>query len=150
MHHAQSLVAFLAAAGLGLASGSPLAASPARPDLTVDLAAPAPAAAGTDIGPQIRLIVKNVGRAVAPGPRTPDRLHGDLTLGREPWCLRFPTYSPNLAEDVLLKGGASAGRRIWPLARSASTPSARESRPTPLRVTTSSAPRSTRAAPSRR
>ena len=107
MHHATNLVAFLAAAGLGLASGSPLAAAPPRPDLTVDLAAPAAAAAGTDIGPQIRLIVKNVGRAVAPGTENhPTGYMVDLTLGRDAVVPPgFRTYSPNFAEDVLLKGG---------------------------------------------
>ena len=107
MNHAQNLVAFLAAAGLGLAAGSPLAAAPPRPDLTVDLAAPAVAAAGADIGPQIRLIVKNVGRAVAPGTENhPTGYMVDLTLGRDAAVPPgFRAFSPNFVEDVLLKGG---------------------------------------------
>jgi len=108
MHHTTNLVAFLTAAGLGFASGSPLAAAPPQPDLIVfELVAPPVAAAGADIGPQIRLTVKNVGRAVAPGTDAhPSGYMVDLTLGRvEPVPPGFHAYSPNYAEDVLLKGG---------------------------------------------
>jgi hypothetical protein len=108
MHHTTNLVAFLTAAGLGFASGSPLAAAPPQPDLIVfELVAPPVAAAGADIGPQIRLTVKNVGRAVAPGTEAhPSGYMVDLTLGRvEPVPPGFHAYSPNCAEDVLLKGG---------------------------------------------
>lgn len=82
-------------------------AAPPRPDLTVDLAAPAAVAAGADIGPQVRLIVKNVGNAVAWGTNAhPAGYMVDLSLGRDPVVPHgFRIFSANFAEDVLLKGG---------------------------------------------
>jgi hypothetical protein len=106
MTNAPKIESFLAL-GIALAVSSAAAAAPPRPDLTVDLAIPAVAAAGADIGPQIRLIVKNVGRAVAPGTENhPTGYMVDLSLGRDAAVPPgFRTYSPNFAEDVLLKGG---------------------------------------------
>jgi hypothetical protein len=107
MNHASRLAALLAVSALAVSGAVPLAAAPARADLTVDLKAPASAAAGADIGPQIHLIVKNVGRAVAPGTEHhPTGYMVDLTLGRDAAVpAGFRSYSPNFAEDVLLKGG---------------------------------------------
>jgi hypothetical protein len=97
----------LAAVWLGLVPGPDLSAAPPMPDLTVDLAGPAAAAPGADVGPQIRLIVKNIGRAVAPGTENhPTGYMVDLTLGRDGVVPPgFRVYAPNFAEDVLLKGG---------------------------------------------
>jgi len=98
----------LAAAGLmvavimaGTAQARPL------PDLIVSLSAPAAAGAGTDIGRQVRLIVKNLGNEQALGTTgNPTGYMVDLTLGQIPGVPPgFATFSPDYAEDVLLKGG---------------------------------------------
>jgi hypothetical protein len=92
---------------LGLVIAGAAAAAPAQADLTVDLAAPPAAAVGADIGPQVRVIVKNVGHAIAFGTEHhPAGYMVDLTLGRDQVVPPgFRVYSPNFAEDVLLKGG---------------------------------------------
>ena len=97
----------LVAAWLGFVLGPELSAAPPLPDLTVDLAGPPAAAAGADIGPQVRLIVKNVGRALAWGTEHhPTGYMVDLTLGRDAVVPPgFRVYAPHFAEDVLLKGG---------------------------------------------
>lgn len=91
----------IAAMVSGSAQAQPL------PDLTVSLRAPAAAIAGADIGPGVRLIVKNSGTAVAWG--TTGHRAGymvDLTLGRDEIVPPgLATFSPNFVEDVLLKGG---------------------------------------------
>jgi len=51
MTNAPKIESFLAL-GIALAVSSAATAAPPRPDLTVDLAIPAVAAAGSDIGPQ--------------------------------------------------------------------------------------------------
>jgi hypothetical protein len=100
---------FLSVVGLGLAAGPsrPACAAPAAPDLMIDLASPATAAPGEDIGPRTHLVVKNVGQAPAHGTLNhPAGYMVDLTLGRDPVVpAGFRTYSPHFAEDVLLKGG---------------------------------------------
>lgn len=105
--HPASPLSLLAATLLGLAAGPALHAAPPAPDLTVDLASPAAAAPGEDIGNRIRLIVKNVGRAPAHGTQAHAAGYMvDLSLGRDPVVpAGFRTYSANFAEDVLLKGG---------------------------------------------
>lgn len=98
----------LIAVCLGLVAAPGAAAPPPpQPDLTVDLAGPAAAPAGSDIGPQIRLMVKNVGHAVAFGTENhPTGYMVDLSLGRDQIVpFGFRVYAPNFAEDVLLKGG---------------------------------------------
>ena len=86
---------------VGTAQARPL------PDLVVSLSAPAAAGAGADIGPQVRLIVKNLGNAQALGTTgNPTGYMVDLTLGQiRAVAPGFATFSPNYAEDVLLKGG---------------------------------------------
>ena len=95
------------AAGLSLTAAPHADTAPAQPDLTVDLAAPPAVAAGADIGPQVRLTVKNVGHAPAWGTENhPAGYMVDLTLGRDAAVPPgFRVYAPQFAEDVLLKGG---------------------------------------------
>lgn len=92
---------------LSLAAAPDAATAPAQPDLTVDLAAPPAVAAGADIGPQVRLMVKNVGHAPAWGTENhPAGYMVDLTLGRDAMVPPgFRVYAVHFAEDVLLKGG---------------------------------------------
>lgn len=78
-----------------------------RPDLVPRLVAPASAQPGDDVGPLVRLSLRNVGTAVAPGSR--DHRAGymvDISLGRDAVVsVGFKAYSPHYAEDVLLEGG---------------------------------------------
>jgi hypothetical protein len=78
-----------------------------RPDLVVQLAGPAAARPGEDIGEHIRLTVANAGTAPAWGTRDhPSGFMVDLTLGRDALlAVGFKAYSPHYAEDVLLEGG---------------------------------------------
>jgi hypothetical protein len=83
------------------------------PDLIVRVSGPPVAAAGQDISRMIRLQAGNRGTAPAPGtvgaldPR--DGYMVDLILSSDPdvpegWAV----YSPNWAEDVLLRGGRTS------------------------------------------
>lgn len=87
---------------------APPAAAAALPDLVVEVAGvPGAAMAGQDIGGQIRVFVKNVGHAPAPGTTNhPSGYMVDLTLGRDAAVAAgFRVFAPNFAEDVLLAGG---------------------------------------------
>ncbi|MEO8055027.1 MAG: CARDB domain-containing protein [Acidobacteriota bacterium] len=101
-------LAIRAAVCAGLAAAPVSTAAGRQPDLTVDLAGvPAAALPGADIGGHIRLIVKNVGQAPAPGTvNHPVAYMVDLTLGRDQVVPPgFRNFSPNFAEDVLVAGG---------------------------------------------
>ncbi|MEW6338202.1 MAG: hypothetical protein ACOY3Y_12685 [Acidobacteriota bacterium] len=97
----------VACAAIVISLAATAGAAPPLPDLTVNLAVPANAVAGEDIGPRVTLRVKNVGRAPAWG--TTDHPTGymvDLTLGRDEVVPPgFAGFSPHFREDVLLKGG---------------------------------------------
>jgi hypothetical protein len=80
------------------------------PDLLVSLAVPTAATSGQDIGPMIKLTAKNAGDAPAPGTvGALDPANGfmiDVVLSKDLSVPPgFAAYSPNFAEDVLLKGG---------------------------------------------
>ncbi|MFZ5787295.1 MAG: CARDB domain-containing protein [Acidobacteriota bacterium] len=87
------------------ATAPPAAAS--RPDLVVRLEAPPSARAGEELGERARLVVRNLGSAVAPGTRgNATGFMIDLTLGRDTiLSVGFKAYSPRFSEDVLLEGG---------------------------------------------
>jgi hypothetical protein len=96
-------------------SDAAIPAAPAlnKPDLVVliqSLLGPITAKPGDDVGPRLRLVARNIGRVAAPGTiGILDPANGymiDLVLstdGNIP--AGFAMYSPNFAEDVLLKGG---------------------------------------------
>jgi hypothetical protein len=79
-----------------------------RPDLRVAITAPASAVAGSDIGPQLTIQVRNDGNGIAFGTQSAgsNGYMVDVVLSRdtsipEGWA----TYTASYQEDVLLKGG---------------------------------------------
>ena len=98
-----------------------------RPDLIVRLQAPHIAFAGQDISALIRLFARNIGPAPAPGTNgviNPARGYMiDVVLSRDGNVpAGFAVFSPNFAEDVLLRGGrrsntadlAPGATRVYP------------------------------------
>ena len=78
------------------------------PDLQVKFACPSTIVAGTDIGSQIKLKVRNSGNAPAPGTDTAgsNGYMVDLMLSTDTNTpAGFAVYSANFSEDVLLQGG---------------------------------------------
>jgi hypothetical protein len=95
--------------GGSAAGGDPTGAGGQRmPDLQVRLSAPATAVAGTNIGNQVRLAVRNGGQAPAPGTDTAGN-NGymvDLMLSSDTNTpAGWATHSTSYHEDVLLTGG---------------------------------------------
>lgn len=93
---------------LALATCLACASAHAQPDLEVTIVVPASAAAGEDIGPQIKLEVRNAGTSVAYGTNEagPKGYMVDLALSRDAAVpAGLLSYSPEFQEDVLLAGG---------------------------------------------
>lgn len=104
----KSLLIPALAAGFMLSGITGNAAYAAKPDLRVKIKAPAVARAGSDIGPRIRLVAINSGRAVAPGtlPANKNGYMIDVILSKDRNVPSgYAVYSPTWKEDVLLKGG---------------------------------------------
>ncbi|MCS7158704.1 MAG: hypothetical protein N0A16_13405 [Blastocatellia bacterium] len=78
------------------------------PDLTVSLGGPSAARPGEEIGTRLEIKVRNIGGAPAPGTNEA-RERGymvDIVLSTDEVVPPgFATFSPNFAEDVLLRGG---------------------------------------------
>jgi hypothetical protein len=83
------------------------------PDLVVEITGPSEAAAGENIGEQIKLTVKNIGKAPAPGSMGPldgpNSYRIDLVISTDETVPpEFARYTEEYAEDVLLKGGRAS------------------------------------------
>jgi hypothetical protein len=80
------------------------------PDLVIELSIPSKAKAGIDIGRDIKLVAKNIGKATAHGSvddiSMPDYYMIDFILSSDEIVPKsFARYSSNFFEDVLLRGG---------------------------------------------
>jgi hypothetical protein len=99
---------------LALATCLACAAAQAEPDLQVTIVVPEWAAAGEDIGPKIKLEVRNAGSSVAYGTDEAgaEGYMVDVAISRDAALpAGLLSYSPEFQEDALLAGGRVSNTR---------------------------------------